>query len=118
MEFNGFTLIFIIILAIIVTGIWGYIQRLKYIREKIKRIIGEGRKENYKDKDLESIASYYKNVEDKGFYIDDITWNDLNMNIVFSRINNTQSSVGEEFLYNTLRRPEFNEDKLKVRDMA
>ncbi len=38
------------------------------------------------------------------------------MNEVFIRINNTQSPVGEEFLYNTLREPLFDERKLKDRD--
>jgi len=35
--------------------------------------------------------------------IDDITWNDLDMDAVFNRINICQTSVGEEQLYKTLR---------------
>ncbi|WP_434284108.1 hypothetical protein [Clostridium botulinum] len=67
---------------------------------------------------MTSILSYFKNTKDrKTFFIDDITWNDLDMNEVFIRINNTQFSVGEEFLYNTLREPLFDERKLKNREL-
>jgi DNA mismatch repair ATPase MutS len=66
---------------------------------------------------MHSISSYHKNIKaSKAFLVDDITWNDLNMNEVFGRINNAQSSVGEEFLYNMLRAPLFDEIKLKKED--
>ncbi|MBE5883311.1 MAG: hypothetical protein E7291_02645 [Lachnospiraceae bacterium] len=48
------------------------------------------------------IASYYKNHIEDG-QIDDITWNDLNMDDIFKRINYTFSASGEEYLYYTLR---------------
>ena len=35
-------------------------------------------------------------------YIDDITWNDLEMDDVFFRINNTKSFIGEQVLYHRL----------------
>lgn len=46
--------------------------------------------------------SYYKRHREEG-QIDDITWNDLNMDDIFKRINTTLSAAGEEYLYYKLR---------------
>ena len=48
------------------------------------------------------IPSYYKRHLQPGL-IDDITWNDLNMDEVYRRMNYTFSAAGEEYLYYTLR---------------
>ncbi len=40
-----------------------------------------------------------------GFQLDDITWNDLDMDQVFLRIDRTLSAAGEEYLYYLLRTP-------------
>ncbi len=68
--------------------------------------------------DFASIRCYYHNVgmEQKDFFIDDITWNDLDMNRVFSKINNTQTDIGEEYLYYLLRKPVHQLDKLLSRN--
>ncbi len=44
------------------------------------------------------IPGYYKRHQEDG-QIDDITWNDLNMEDVFKRMNYTLSATGEEYLY-------------------
>lgn len=55
--------------------------------------------------ELESIEAFYLSTggSSEGG-IDDITWNDLDMDGVFDRINTCQSSVGEEYLYALLHR--------------
>ena len=40
-----------------------------------------------------------------GFQLDDITWNDLDMDRIFLRIDRTLSAAGEEYLYYLLRTP-------------
>lgn len=50
------------------------------------------------------------------FDIEDITWNDLDMDRIFIQINQTFSSPGEDVLYNMLRRPVFNKEKLEERE--
>ena len=52
----------------------------------------------------------------KKFFIDDITWNDLDMEEVYERINTASSSVGQEYLKKTLRSLEFDTAILKSRD--
>lgn len=116
-QFNGFTIVILGIVFILVFSYLSYKQRLKYLMKRIKSNWGNQRQEFCKEEDIEFISNYFKSTkDDKNFFIDDITWNDLNMNDVFSMINNTQSSVGEEFLYDTLRKPVFNELKLKEKD--
>lgn len=50
---------------------------------------------------------YFKLHKD-GFYIDDITANDINFDAVFDKTNNTVSSLGEELLYFVLRKPKLS----------
>ena len=61
----------------------------------------------YEYDEFQSIANYFKKTKGKEFTIDDITWNDLDMDSIFMSINNTQSSIGEEYLYKMLRTPVF-----------
>ncbi|NLO38678.1 MAG: hypothetical protein GX115_04280, partial [Ruminiclostridium sp.] len=53
---------------------------------------------------------------DHPFFIDDITWDDLNMDSVFKRLNYTRSTVGEEVLYSLLRLPVLNREQLSKRE--
>lgn len=58
--------------------------------------------------DMEYIRAYYDFRRDKGldqFLIDEITWNDLNMDSIFKRINPSLSTSGEQYLYYMLRSP-------------
>ncbi|MTI71592.1 MAG: hypothetical protein FH751_15200 [Firmicutes bacterium] len=47
--------------------------------------------------------------------LDDITWNDLNMNNVYAKINYTVTSPGEECLYSWLKNPLDNEKEFEER---
>lgn len=50
--------------------------------------------------ETESVAGFYLSTGGSGAVgVDMITWNDLDMDDVFDRINTCQSSVGEEYLY-------------------
>ena len=58
--------------------------------------------------DMECIKSYYDSCraeERDPFYIDDATWNDLDMDRLYQRINTGLSTAGEQYLYYMLRRP-------------
>lgn len=58
---------------------------------------------DYNKVEFDLMKEYYilLNLENP---IDDNTWNDLDMDRIFHRINNTQSIVGDEYLYAHLRR--------------
>lgn len=51
----------------------------------------------------------------KDFIIDDITWNDLNLEEIYSRMNTAKSSVGSEYLRFMLKTLLFDEEVLKTR---
>ena len=82
-------------------------QRL--LLAKLKKDFGQSPNRKYKEDDLDHIKGYYlKHPSD--FQIDDITWNDLNMDGVFVRMNYCLSATGEEYLYHMLRTPKFEDD--------
>ena len=49
--------------------------------------------------DIEKLHIYLIEKEKSTFYIDDITWRDLNMDSVFAKIDHTKSLVGMQYLY-------------------
>jgi len=55
--------------------------------------------------DIDLIKNYYNYKKDSSekFLIDDITWNDLNMDEIFKKINRGVSTAGEQYLYYQLR---------------
>ena len=52
----------------------------------------------------------------EGSYIDDITWNDLDMDTIFMLLNHTWSCIGESYLYFLLRRLSFSTEELEERE--
>ena len=108
-----------IILVSTVISLGSNIKRNREIKKRIETNWGEEVEEKYSEDDLKTIAEYFnnkKNAEENKFFIDEITWNDLSMDSIFKKINTTESSPGEQCLYNILREPLFNEQELKQRD--
>lgn len=57
------------------------------------------------EKRIDRIGKYHDNLaglDDSKWVVDDITWNDLEMDRVFLRINHTNSFIGEQTLYHKL----------------
>ena len=110
------------IIAVSAIIISGHVKNKRRIRKLEQELIGQwGRvpENKYKDTDMKAIAGFYRELSrnsDEDFLIDDITWNDLDMDRIFMRINDTQSTVGEETLYSLLRRPVFDGSELMERD--
>lgn len=79
---------------------------------KLREQYGQFPNREYTEEELENITRLfaYRHGED---YLDDITWNDLDMDRIFGLMNHTQSSSGAEYLYAMLRKP-----KLSKKDMG
>jgi len=91
-------------------------RRLKLLA-KVRASFGTLPKREYSDAEMKKIRAYYDAVSSRGGYaVDDITWNDLDMDTVFIAMNHTHSSVGEECLYDLLRHPSFDTEELKERE--
>lgn len=99
--------------------IQGRIQERRDNAKKIERIRqqwGKAPEREYDYEEFESISHYFKHHQREGWLIDDITWNDLEMDRLFSVMNTTYSSIGQEYLYRMLREPVFDEAVLKERN--
>lgn len=84
---------------------------------RARKSFGKVPEREYAVEELERISHYYKNYRNRAaFYLDDLTWNDLGMEDIFLLINQTCSSVGEDYLYWLLRTPIEDEEELKERD--
>lgn len=65
------------------------------------------------ERELEQIALYYRvKSRDSVSALDDKTWADLNLDQVFGFIDRTNSRVGQQYLYDLLRTPKFEEEPL------
>lgn len=72
-----------------------------------------------KDVVFESVSTLYstlKNRDKETDCIDDLTWNDLDMDEVFLRLDTTMTSAGQEYLYKELRMKSDNNEKVKRRE--
>lgn len=109
----------IVVLCIVISRIWQKKRSTRKTQQQIKESWGKQPEEMYGNEQMSSISSYFLNYrsenKDKHF-IDDITWNDLEMDRIFMRINNTNTTVGEENLYSLLREPLFDAAALFERD--
>lgn len=94
-------------------------NKRKYNAKLINRLKNEwgkpGKREHSRE-EYDNILHYFRDTFEEKNDIDDITWNDLNMDAVFNTINTTNSSIGQEYLYKTLRTPVQDEEKLKKMD--
>lgn len=103
------------LLFLMVKGWLDYQKSEKRFIEKLYSDYGALPQKEYKPEQFANISHYYLSHQD-GFSIDDITWNDLNMDQVFCRMNYTWSAAGEEYLYSLLRMPCKEEKELLHRE--
>lgn len=66
-----------------------------------------------KMQDLYVAYQYMNHTKD---LIDDITWNDLEMDGIYTKVDHTKTTMGEIYLYHCLRSPLNQVDKLRERD--
>lgn len=87
---------------------------------RLKENWGKLSDEEYTDAKFHSLQYYYKykfqKTEGHGFLLDDITWNDLNMDELFFMINSTGSAMGEEVLWALLHELKLTEAPLLERE--
>lgn len=69
------------------------------------------------DFDFKRISVFFREYGKKNarYVIDDITWNDLEMDRFYTLINSTCTSMGDEVLYSLLRTPLYDRDELENR---
>jgi len=94
----------------------------RYKKIKKSQLIGLLRKKwgiaDARDRNFSEISGYFKKtcvIDDEKFAIDDRTWNDLDMDFVYSQIDRTLTAPGEQILYSILRLPHVKSTELQNR---
>ena len=118
MDIIPILLVFAAIAFIVISTVLNSRKAKRKLRERIIQAWGKVPEGKYDPGDIESIASYFlnhKKAYPDRFFIDDITWQDLDMDDLFIRLNGTETSAGEEVLYRLLKEPCFDPEVLKQR---
>lgn len=100
-----------LLVVIFAKGMWDERGGKKVLKEQLKRAYGAIPQKEYKPERFQKLVGYYEAHPKEG-QLDDITWNDLNMDEIFRRMNYSQSASGEEYLYYRLRTPEYDSKTL------
>ena len=118
MEFLWVIAVFMVFL-----GLKGYYDKKKEkerLLVKLQEQWGCIPEESYSENKMESLQYYYRNIKkdsDKNcFYLDDITWNDLNLTELFYLVNSTGSAMGEEVLWAMLHELQLSNTPLEKRE--
>jgi Mismatch repair ATPase (MutS family) len=103
-----------IIAGIIVLFLYSSFANTQRLKRMIHKNWGKPPVKGMHDK-TDSVPDYWKlklKHQPSQYYIDDITWRDLNMEEIFKRLNTTGSSVGSEYLYAMLHEPGFDLNRM------
>lgn len=116
MEYVLFVIVMVGVVSILmINGYYNYKKSEKKFIKSLYETYGKLPCKEYKQEQFDNISHYFlKHKND--FCVDDITWNDLNMDEVFKRMNYTHSAAGEEYLYHTLRTPITDKQELHKRE--
>ncbi|MCC8045876.1 MAG: hypothetical protein LIP12_10305 [Clostridiales bacterium] len=93
--------------------LWDRRRSRRYLYARIREEWGKLPDREYDAAEFENIRHYYLHRDYEGFQIDDITWNDLDMDHVFCQMNHTRSFIGESYLYYRLRTPQLAKGELE-----
>ena len=115
MDLVGLIILIALVSAtVIIVMVFSRIQQTKDLKARI--IASFGSVPNGENINIESVVKYAKNIAYHDLRVDQITWNDLDMDSVYKRINACFSSVGEEYLYNCLHEIKFDKTELLDRE--
>lgn len=122
MRGNSMDIIKVILVLIplfVIYGLGTEYRKRKWKNARLYRIRADW-DEMKDDTDLSYISEVKKMYrQNKGVSpgeVDDITWNDLNLDEIYHLMNDTHSTMGELYLYHILRNPEDNLQILQERD--
>lgn len=106
----------IVILIVIAKMIYDKLSVKRRMRSYLKKIYGSVPEADYDLQRYEYIDFYLKHKTHPGDIVDQITWNDLEMEDIFKLLNQTSTGIGEEYLYAALHEPQYDQGVLGRRD--
>ncbi|MFC0903140.1 DNA mismatch repair protein MutS [Clostridium sp. MT-14] len=113
----GYLLVVVTIIAVV--SIISILKNNAEIKKRIEEQWGKKSDKKYNRQEINDISGYFRNInlyEKNSFFVDDITWNDLEMNEIFKDMDTTSSTPGAESLYAMLRKPIYDDEALKYRN--
>ena len=102
----------VVVIIMIFSTIYFRIQNRKKMRNRIRSQFGAIPNREFDKEDVKRLMDSEKTTYD----IDDITWNDLDMDKVYARINNCNSFVGEQILYRRLHSVKYDSQEVEDRE--
>lgn len=108
-----------VILLLVILLIKSVLDEKEYDRKLSRKLLarwGEVSEQEYSYEKFESIKKYYEKQKKNTTDVDAITWNDIDMDEIYMLINNTQCSIGEEYLYSLLHKLQFDQKTLEERN--
>lgn len=106
----------LIIALFIIKGLFDKKKYYKKTLERLEKSWGKIPEEEYTLEKFKSLSKFYESMKDIKNDVDDITWNDIDMDEIFMLINNTGSAIGEEYLYAVLRKIKCSQEDLTERN--
>lgn len=106
MEYLFFSAVILLLLVLLMGK--GYLdsrQNRKKFIEKLYKQYGTGTQRDYQPGELDLHIPMYYRKHQMPHQIDDITWNDLNLDEIYRQMNYSQSAAGDEYLYYRLHTP-------------
>ena len=88
------------------------------LRRRLERDYGRMPDTHYFPEDMGNIRAYFDYRRSQGrdtFLLDETTWNDLDLDRLFQRINPRLSTSGEQYLYYLLRSPALDAETWRER---
>lgn len=116
MEYAVFIVVVLIFFVfVLMKGIFTVKREKKKFIIWLKENYGVLLTREYNSEEFRACQTYFQKHKNEGF-IDDITWNDLNMDDLYKKMNYSFSSAGDEYLYYVLRTPCFQVEELEKRE--
>ena len=116
---DSYTLLFItavLFVLIVIKGRADDRKRQQRLEKKLRENYGKKIRREYDALEYDLLSHFFRNKgTGEGLVIDDISWNDLDMDNFYMSMNYTQSQTGEEYLFDLLHRPVTDEDVLQKR---
>lgn len=106
MELKHILIVAAIVVGVILLAVWDRRREKKRLLSLVRERWGKPGNTDPQELRLRTINAYLESLPQRKNDVDGITWNDLDMDRVFTELNTTFSAVGEEYLYALLHRPE------------
>ena len=99
-----FAFFLFLFIMMIYRGITENKRKIDKLRKRFEENFGKPNVRVWKGEELERISHYWKDRITENS-IDELTWNDLDMDLIYQQMAYTRSSPGDDYLYYLLRNP-------------